>query len=214
MIAQADDTDGDWTQLGLFGGVEVDFVRELLDSEAIAYTETWVPGRRGARCQLWVAASEHGRAVALLAEAQEQAEASARSAAVISEAEASKWASVAKPGASKWASVAEPGASKWASVAEPAAEPSARRVSPREKPASREKRAPTKKEQARREHPGRHVEAPSERGVLVVALMLATLILTFATIAFVGERYGSYAPVAGRSGTIVACKSKYQVLCD
>jgi hypothetical protein len=164
-----DEQGAEWTLLGTLSGVELAFVRELFADENVPYREEPERPELGIeRSVLWIAASEHARAVALLAEAQAEAvEAVQRETAALAADEAQ--------------------------AAEMAARAAEAMRESKEARRHNHERAPADPSQ----HASEPSLAAVRAGRFVAGATLA-FILVIALIAWIGERYGTHQPTPGR----------------
>ena len=183
-----------WTRLGQFAGVEMTFVRELLQDEGIAFREQSLVAPDGVEMgELWVTSLQHERAAALVAEAQSDAEAAAYRETA---AEASERENAASAAAQAALAEARANAAATRRALRQEARHAARDAS------RRSKHVPHEHEQARV-----LVHSQADRAVLVIGAALALLVTFFVTMTIVGDRYGTHAPTPGRTGPPQTCVS-------
>ena len=175
-------------------------MRELLQSEDIAYREEPRAGRDGVeRGEIWIAAAEQNRVLALLAAAQAEAEAAAQRETAPLEAEESRAAAEAARAAERAAHAAAVEAHH---VARRAAKEARRQERRRPWLALRRSRASVPQQ----------ADPPSVAPRILGGALVA-LILLFTLITLVGERWGTHRPTPGHDGKTIPCNRKYDVLC-
>ena len=181
-------------QLGTFAGGALIFVRELLQGEEIAYREEPHGGNDfEPSSDIWVAATAHDRALALLAAAQLEAEeAACRESAQLAD-EAARAAAEAARTAAQAARVA-------AIQAEHAARRAAREARRRERQERRRRRAPAESDEVN----------GSAAALRVVGSALVAFLLVVVVVVLIGERWGTHPPTPGRYGKEIVC-SRYGV---
>ncbi len=178
--------------LGTFDGGALTFVRELLHGEQIAHREEPCGHGGELRSEIWIAATEHDRALALLAEAQAEAEAAARRETALLEAEESRAATEA------------------ARVAAVEAHRAARRAA---KEARRRERRRPWLALRRPSAPASPPDEPPIHALRIVAGAIVGFILAIVLITWIGERWGTRRPTPGTDGHPIVCNGKYQALC-
>lgn len=178
-----DEEGAEWTLLGTLSGAELAFVCELFADESVPFREEPERPQLGvARSVLWIAAPEHARAIALLAEAQAEAsEAVQRETAALAADEAEAVEAAAR--------AAEAAARIDARAARHAARMAARR-------ARKEARHPYH-ERAHAHASGAHRSEPDLGADHAVRFMFGALLaflLVIGIIFAIGERYGTRQP--------------------
>ena len=194
MMVLRDEQGTEWTLLGTLGGAELAFVCELFADENVPYREEPERPQLGvARSVLWIAAPEHARALALLAEAQaEAAEAVQRETAALAADEAQAAEAAAR-------------------AAEAAAQVGARERRHAARMAARRARKEAQQHHHERAHLHPSEAQPSEpdlaaaRAVRFMAGALLAFILIIGIIFAIGERYGTHQPMPGRDIRAVYC---------
>jgi hypothetical protein len=184
----------EWTLLGTFGGGELAFVCELFADENVPFRTEPLPPQVGiVRGFVWIAASEHARAVALLTEAQAEAESAAQRETAAIAAEDERAAEAAARDAEAAAEVAATASRHAAHAAARQARQDARRHQhPRAQPDASEGES-------------YDPDPAADRAVRFVAVGLVAFILLIGLIFAIGERYGTHRPTPGRDVKAVYC---------
>ena len=184
----------EWTRLGQFAGVELAFVRELLEDEGIALRERSLLGPDGVQTgELCVTSLQHDRAAALVAAAQADAEAAAYRETAAQAAEQARATEAAAT----------------AAAIEARANAAATRRALRQEAHRAAKAAARRQKQGRpyvpNDEPRALEHSQADRAVRVIGVGLALLAIFFVVMTIVGERYGTHAPVPGRTGPPQVC---------
>ncbi len=189
----------EWTRLGQYVGVELTFVRELLEDEGIALRERSLLAPDGALTgELCVTSLQHDRAAALVAAAQADAEAAAYRETAAQAAEHARATAEAAT----------------AAAIEARANAAATRRALRQEAHRAAKAAARHQKQGRpyapHDEPRALEHSEADRAVRVIGAGLALLTTFFVVMTIVGERYGTHAPVPGRTGPPLVCHTTYR----